>query len=115
MFDDFGGLNDFNSGFDDFSMNDLYYQQDTMQQELFQQQQDQFQQQQFETMRQQQDEFQQQVTVEQNQSLFRKVIDFIAVFAVSIHSCITFFTFSNASLGVLPSAIQPGKSGTVTI
>ena len=70
MFDDFGGLNDFNSGFDDFSMNDLYYQQDTMQQELFQQQQ-------FETMRQQQDEFQQQVTVEQNQSLFRKVIDFI--------------------------------------
>ena len=63
--------------FDDFSMNDLYYQQDTMQQELFQQQQDQFQQQQFETMRQQQDEFQQQVTVEQNQSLFRKVIDFI--------------------------------------
>ena len=72
MFDDFG----FNSGFDDFSMNDLYYQQDTMQQELFQQQQDQFQQQQFEAMRQQQDEFQQQVTT-QNQSLFRRRVDFI--------------------------------------
>ena len=72
MFDDFG----FNSGFDDFSMNDLYYQQDTMQQELFQQQQDQFQQQQFETMRQTQDEFQQ-ATAANNQSLFRKIIDFI--------------------------------------
>lgn len=72
MFDDFG----FNSGFDDFSMNDLYYQQDTMQQELFQQHQDQFQQQQFEAMRQQQDEFQQQVTT-QNQSLFRRIVDFI--------------------------------------
>lgn len=72
MFDDFG----FNSGFDDFSMNDLYYQQDAMQQDLFQQQQDQFQQQQFDSMRQQQDEFQQ-VTTEQNQSLFRKIIDFI--------------------------------------
>lgn len=36
MFDDFG----FNGGFDDFNsgMNDLYYQQDAMQQELFQQQ-----------------------------------------------------------------------------
>lgn len=31
MFDDFGGFNDFNSGFDDFGgMNDLYYQQDAM-------------------------------------------------------------------------------------
>lgn len=50
MFDDFG----FNGGFDDFNsgMNDLYYQQDAMQQELFQQQQ-------FDSMRQQQDEFQQ--------------------------------------------------------
>ena len=72
MFDDFG----FNSGFDDFSMNDLYYQKDTMHQELLQQQQDQFQQQQFEAMRQQQDEFQQQVTT-QNQSLFRRIVDFI--------------------------------------
>ena len=51
MFDDFG----FNSGFDDFSMNDLYYQQDAMQQDLFQQQTEQFQQQQFDSMRQQQD------------------------------------------------------------
>ena len=77
MFDDFGGLNDFNSGFDDFGcMNDLYYQQDAMQQEVFQQQQDQFQQQQFETMRQTQDEFQQ-VVAANNQSLFRKIIDFI--------------------------------------
>ena len=63
--------------FDDFGMNDLYYQQDAMQQELFQQQQNDFQQRQFEEMRQQQDEFQQQVTTEQNQSLFRKIIDFI--------------------------------------
>ena len=77
MFDDFGGLNDFNSGFDDFGcMNDLYYQHDAMQQEVFQQQQDQFQQQQFETMRQTQDEFQQ-VAAANNQSLFRKIIDFI--------------------------------------
>ena len=45
MFDDFG----FNSGFDDFSMNDLYYQQDAMQQ----------------------------VMTEQNQSLFRRIINFI--------------------------------------
>lgn len=67
MFDDFG----FNSGFDDFSMNDLYYQQDAMQQDLFNQQQ------QFELMRQQQDEFQQQATEVNNQSLFRKIIDFI--------------------------------------
>ena len=73
MFDDFG----FNSGFDDFSMNDLYYQQDAMQQDLFQQQTEQFQQQQFDSMRQQQDEFQQRVMTEQNQSLFRKIIDFI--------------------------------------
>ena len=50
MFDDFGGLNDFNSGFDDFGcMNDLYYQQDAMQQ----------------------------VMTEQNQSLFRRIINFI--------------------------------------
>lgn len=78
MFDDFGGFNDFNSGFDDFGgMNDLYYQQDAMQQELFQQQTEQFQQQQqFELMRQQQDEFQQ-VAVANNQSLFRRIIDFI--------------------------------------
>ena len=69
MFDDFGG-------FDDFSMNDLYYQQDAMQQDLFQLQQDQFQQQQFDSMRQQQDEFQQ-VAAANNQSLFRKIIDFI--------------------------------------
>jgi hypothetical protein len=34
MFDDFG----FGGGFDDFSMNNLYCQQDAMQQELFQQQ-----------------------------------------------------------------------------
>ncbi len=68
MFDDFG----FNSGFDDFSMNDLYYQQD-----LFQQQTEQFQQQQFDSMRQQQDEFQQQVTTQQNQSLLHRIIDFI--------------------------------------
>lgn len=73
MFDDFG----FNSGFDDFGcMNDLYYQQDATQQEVFRQQQDQFQQQQFETMRQTQDEFQQ-VAAANNQSLFRKIIDFI--------------------------------------
>ncbi len=73
MFDDFG----FNSGFDDFGcMNDLYYQQDATQQEVFRQQQDQFQQQQFETMRQTQDEFQQ-VAADNNQSLFRKIIDFI--------------------------------------
>ena len=72
MFDDFG----FNSGFDDFSMNDLYYQQDAMQQELFQQQQNDFQQRQFEEMRQQQDEFQQ-VTTQQNQSLLHRIIDFI--------------------------------------
>ena len=67
MFDDFG------SGFDDFnsSINDLYYQQDAMLQDLFQQQH------QFELMRQQQDEFQQQVTTEQNQSLFRRIVDFI--------------------------------------
>ena len=74
MFDDFG------SGFDDFnsSINDLYYQQDAMLQDLFQQQTDQFQQHhQFELMRQQQDEFQQQVTTEQNQSLFRRIVDFI--------------------------------------
>lgn len=70
MFDDFGG-------FDDFSMNDLYYQQDAMQQDLFQLQQDQFQQQQFDSMRQQQDEFQQQVTTQQNQSLLHRIIDFI--------------------------------------
>lgn len=78
MFDDFGGFNDFNSGFDDFGgMNDLYYQQDAMQQELFQQQTEQFQQQQqFELMRQQQDEFQQ-VATANNQSLFRRIIDFI--------------------------------------
>ena len=78
MFDDFGGFNDFNSGFDDFGgMNDLYYQQDAMQQELFQQQTEQFQQQhQFELMRQQQDEFQQ-VAAANNQSLFRRIIDFI--------------------------------------
>ena len=44
MFDDFG----FGGGFDDFSMNDLYCQQDAMQQELFQQQQNDFQQRQFE-------------------------------------------------------------------
>lgn len=73
MFDDFG----FNSGFDDFSMNDLYYQQDAMQQDLFQQQTEQFQQQQFDSMRQQQDEFQQQVTTQQNQSLLHRIIDFI--------------------------------------
>lgn len=74
MFDDFG----FNSGFDDFSMNDLYYQQGAMQQDLFNQQTEQFQQQQqFELMRQQQDEFQQQATEVNNQSLFRKIIDFI--------------------------------------
>ena len=73
MFDDFG----FNSGFDDFSMNDLYYQQDAMQQNLFQQQTEQFQQQQFQEMRQQQDEFQQQVAAANNQSLFRRIIDFI--------------------------------------
>ncbi len=78
MFDDFG----FGGGFDDFSMNDLYYQQDAMQQDLFQQQQDQFQQdqfqqQQFDSMRQQQDEFQQQVTTQQNQSLLHRIIDFI--------------------------------------
>ena len=78
MFDDFGGFNDFNSGFDDFGgMNDLDYQQDAMQQELFQQQTEQFQQQQqFELMRQQQDEFQQ-VAAANNQSLFRRIIDFI--------------------------------------
>ena len=78
MFDDFGGFNDFNSGFDDFGgMNDLYYQQDAMQQELFQQQTEQFQQQQqFELMRQQQDEFQH-VAAANNQSLFRRIIDFI--------------------------------------
>ena len=36
MFDDFGGFNDFNNGLDDFGcMNDLYYQQDAMQQDLF--------------------------------------------------------------------------------
>lgn len=57
-------------------MNDLYYQQDATQQEVFRQQQDQFQQQQFETMRQTQDEFQQ-VAADNNQSLFRKIIDFI--------------------------------------
>ena len=68
----YGGFDDFNSG-----MNDLYYQQDAMQQELFQQQQDQFQQQQFDSMRQQQDEFQQQVTTQQNQSLLHRIIDFI--------------------------------------
>ena len=73
MFDDFG----FNSGFDDFSMNDLYYQQDAMQRDLFQQQTEQFQQQQFDSMRQQQDEFQQQVTTQQNQSLLHRIIDFI--------------------------------------
>ena len=72
MFDDLG----FNSGFDDFGMNDLYYQQDAMQQELFQQQQNDFQQRQFEEMRQQQDEFQQ-VTTQQNQSLLHRIIDFI--------------------------------------
>lgn len=72
MFDDFG----FNSGFDDFSMNDLYYQQDAMRQELFQQQQNDFQQRQFEEMRQQQDEFQQ-VTTQQNQSLLHRIINFI--------------------------------------
>lgn len=72
MFDDF----EFNSGFDDFGMNDLYYQQDAMQQELFQQQQNDFQQRQFEEMRQQQDEFQQ-VTTQQNQSLLHRIIDFI--------------------------------------
>lgn len=79
MFDDFGGFNDFNNGLDDFGgMNDLYYQQNAMQQDLFQQQQDQFQQQQqFELMRQQQDEFQQQVTTQQNQSLLHRIIDFI--------------------------------------
>lgn len=72
MFVDFGC----NSGFDDFGMNDLYYQQDAMQQELFQQQQNDFQQRQFEEMRQQQDEFQQ-VTTQQNQSLLHRIIDFI--------------------------------------
>lgn len=78
MFDDFGGFNDFNNGLDGFGcMNDLYYQQDAMQQDLFQQQTEQFQQQQFDSMRQQQDEFQQRVMTEQNQSLFRKIIDFI--------------------------------------
>lgn len=53
MFDDFG----FNGGFDDFNsgMNDLYYQQDAMQQELFQQQ----------------------VKTQQNQSLLHRIIDFI--------------------------------------
>lgn len=76
MFDDFGGFNDYNSGFDDFSMNDLYYQQDAMQQDLFQQQTEQFQQQQFKEMRQQQDEFQQAAT-QQNQSLLHRIIDFI--------------------------------------
>ena len=78
MFDDFGGFNDFNNGLDDFGcMNDLYYQQDAMQQDLFHQQTELFQQQQFDSMRQQQDEFQQRVMTEQNQSLFRKIIDFI--------------------------------------
>lgn len=72
MFDDFG----FNSGFDDFNNDFMYCQQDAMQQDLFQQQTEQFQQQQFQEMRQTQDEFQQ-VTTEQNQSLFRKIIDFI--------------------------------------
>lgn len=62
--------------FDDFGMNDLYYQQDAMQQELFRQQQNDFQQRQFEEMRQQQDEFQQ-VTTQQNQSLLHRIIDFI--------------------------------------
>ena len=77
MFDDFGGFNDFNNGLDDFGcMNDLYYQQDAMQQDLFQQQTEQFQQQQFDSMRQQQDEFQQ-VAAANNQSLFRRIIDFI--------------------------------------
>lgn len=64
MFDDFGG------------MNDMYYQQDAMQQGLFRQQQDQFQQQQFQEMRQTQDEFQQ-ATTRQNQSLLHRIIDFI--------------------------------------
>ena len=66
MIDDFGGFNTF----DDFNNDFMYYQQDAMQQDLFQQQQ-------FELMRQQQDEFQQQVTTEQNQSLFRRIVDFI--------------------------------------
>ena len=48
-----------------------------MQQDLFQQQTEQFQQQQFQEMRQQQDEFQQQVAAANNQSLFRRIIDFI--------------------------------------
>ena len=68
MFDDFG----FGGGFDDFSMNDLYCQQDAMQQ----QQQNDFQQRQFEEMRQQQDEFQQ-VATQQHQSLLHRIIDFI--------------------------------------
>lgn len=72
MFDDFG----FGGGFDDFSMNNLYCQQDAMQQELFQQQQNDFQQRQFEEMRQQQDEFQQ-VATQQHQSLLHRIIDFI--------------------------------------
>ena len=57
MFDDFG----FGGGFDDFSMNDLYCQQDAMQQELFQQQQNDF----------------QQVATQQHQSLLHRIIDFI--------------------------------------
>ena len=58
MFDDFGGFNTF----DDFNDDFMYQQQDMMQQDLFQQQ---------------QDEFQQQVMTEQNQSLFRRIINFI--------------------------------------
>ena len=58
MFDDFGGFNTF----DDFNNDFMYQQQDMMQQELFQQQ---------------QNDFQQQVTTEQNQSLFRRIVDFI--------------------------------------
>ena len=78
MLGDFGGFNDFNSCFVDFGgMNVLYYQQDAMQQELFQQQTEQFQQQQqIELMRQHQDEFQQ-VAAANNQSLFSRIIDFI--------------------------------------
>ena len=73
MFDDFGGFNTF----DDFNNDFMYQQQDMMQQELFQRYLNDFQQRQFEEMRQQQDEFQQQVTTEQNQSLFRRIVDFI--------------------------------------